>query len=131
MTRGNYLQLNYVVFPLCTAYCLKGLPSADITSCEDSDWWCKLALGFVTIQSKHLAYIPSWGGKEESQFQVWAWRWANVVKISACSDGGRWVSNRILNIWAGEMAQQLRAPTALLEVWSSIPSNHMVAHNHL
>jgi hypothetical protein len=32
---------------------------------------------------------------------------------------------------AGEMAQQVRALTALLEVLSSIPSNHMVAHNHL
>jgi hypothetical protein len=32
---------------------------------------------------------------------------------------------------AGEMAQRLRAPTALPEVLSSIPSNHMVAHNHL
>jgi hypothetical protein len=31
---------------------------------------------------------------------------------------------------AGEMAQQLRAVTALLEVLSSNPSNHMVAHNH-
>jgi hypothetical protein len=33
--------------------------------------------------------------------------------------------------WAGEMAQWLRALTALLEVLSSIPNNHMVAHNHL
>jgi hypothetical protein len=32
---------------------------------------------------------------------------------------------------AGEMAQQLRTLTALPEVLSSIPSNHMVAHNHL
>jgi hypothetical protein len=32
---------------------------------------------------------------------------------------------------AGEMAQQLRALTALPEVPSSNPSNHMVAHNHL
>jgi hypothetical protein len=32
---------------------------------------------------------------------------------------------------AGEMAQWLRALTALLNVLSSIPSNHMVAHNHL
>ena len=31
---------------------------------------------------------------------------------------------------AGEMAQRLRAPTALLKVLSSNPSNHMVAHNH-
>jgi hypothetical protein len=33
--------------------------------------------------------------------------------------------------WVGEMAQQLRALTVLPEVLSSIPSNHMVAHNHL
>jgi hypothetical protein len=32
---------------------------------------------------------------------------------------------------AGEMAQQLRAQAALLEVLGSISSNHMVAHNHL
>jgi hypothetical protein len=29
------------------------------------------------------------------------------------------------------MGQMLRALTALLEVLSSIPSNHMMAHNHL
>jgi hypothetical protein len=32
---------------------------------------------------------------------------------------------------AGEMAQQLRAPTALPAVLSPIASNHMVVHNHL
>jgi hypothetical protein len=31
---------------------------------------------------------------------------------------------------AGEMAQWVRAPTALPKVVSSISSNHMVAHNH-
>jgi hypothetical protein len=31
----------------------------------------------------------------------------------------------------GEMAQQVRALTALLKVLSSNPSNHMVAHNHM
>jgi len=31
---------------------------------------------------------------------------------------------------AGEVAQWLRALTAVPEVMSSIPSNHMVAHNH-
>jgi hypothetical protein len=36
-----------------------------------------------------------------------------------------------INLGTGEMAQQLRALTALPEVLSSIPSNHMVAHNHL
>jgi hypothetical protein len=29
------------------------------------------------------------------------------------------------------MAQQLRTLTALPEVLSSVPSNHMVVHNHL
>ena len=33
--------------------------------------------------------------------------------------------------WAGEMAQELEALTIFPEVLSSIPSNHMVAHNHL
>jgi hypothetical protein len=32
---------------------------------------------------------------------------------------------------AGEMAQRLRALTALPKVLSSNPSNHIVAHNHL
>jgi hypothetical protein len=32
---------------------------------------------------------------------------------------------------AGEMAQRLTALTALPEVLSSNPSNHMVEHNHL
>jgi hypothetical protein len=31
---------------------------------------------------------------------------------------------------AGEMAQRVRAPTALPKVLSSNPSNYMVAHNH-
>ena len=34
-------------------------------------------------------------------------------------------------VGAGEMAQWLRALTVLPEVLSSIPSNHMVAHNNL
>jgi hypothetical protein len=32
--------------------------------------------------------------------------------------------------WAGEMAQQLGALTALPEILGSIPNNHMVVHNH-
>jgi hypothetical protein len=34
-------------------------------------------------------------------------------------------------IWAEEKVQQLKAPIALPEVLSSVPSNHMVAHSHL
>ena len=32
---------------------------------------------------------------------------------------------------AGEMTQQLRTLTVLPEILSSIPSSHLVAHNHL
>ncbi|CAO2639433.1 hypothetical protein LEMLEM_LOCUS24919 [Lemmus lemmus] len=38
---------------------------------------------------------------------------------------------KITKTRAGEMAQRLRALTALPEVLSSIPSNHMVAHSYL
>ena len=38
---------------------------------------------------------------------------------------------KVTQHWAGEMAQWLRALPALLKVLSSIPSNHMVTHNHL
>jgi hypothetical protein len=38
---------------------------------------------------------------------------------------------KIILIEAGEMAQWLRELAALPAVLSSIPSNHMVAHNHL
>ena len=42
---------------------------------------------------------------------------------------GCWESNLCLG--AGEMAQRLRALTALPKALSSNPSNHMVAHSHL
>jgi hypothetical protein len=35
-----------------------------------------------------------------------------------------------LNLRAGEMAQRLKAPTALPKLVSLNPSNHMVAYNH-
>jgi hypothetical protein len=38
--------------------------------------------------------------------------------------------NRECYIWAGKMAQQVRALIDLPKVLSSNPSNHMVAHNH-
>jgi hypothetical protein len=46
------------------------------------------------------------------------------------------INTNVIHSWrkywgAGDMAQRVRALTALPEVLSSIPSNHMVAHNHL
>jgi len=48
-----------------------------------------------------------------------------MAKIKA-----RDLRNKKEELQAGEMAQWLRALTALPEVLSSNPSNHMVAHNH-
>jgi hypothetical protein len=41
------------------------------------------------------------------------------------------LSQKKSKVWAGEMAQRLKALTALPENQGSIPSNHMVAHSHL
>ena len=41
------------------------------------------------------------------------------------------IVSTLKNMWAEEMGQLLRALTALPKVLSSIPSNHIVAHNHL
>jgi hypothetical protein len=41
------------------------------------------------------------------------------------------VDVKMLGKGNGEMVPRLRALSALLEVLSSISSNHMVAHNHL
>jgi hypothetical protein len=64
-------------------------------------------------------------------FVEWMNEWMNewMTKLeNAC-----WALENPLDLSQGarEMAQQLRAPTGLPEVPSSIPSNYMVAHNHL
>jgi hypothetical protein len=53
-----------------------------------------------------------------------------VQMVASCHVGAG-ERTRVLFIGAGEMAHWLRALTALPEVLSSIPSNHIVAHNHL
>jgi hypothetical protein len=53
-------------------------------------------------------------------------------ELRQCMPGGNILIFLLkIHMWAGEMAQWLRALTALLEVLSSNPSNHMVAHNRL
>ena len=64
------------------------------------------------------------------------WRDGSAAKSTDCSSRGpesksHFVFKMDLLGRAGEMAQQLRALTALPEVLSSIPSNHMVAHSLL
>jgi hypothetical protein len=55
-----------------------------------------------------------------SKYKWRGWKDGSTVK-SACGVVGR----------AGEMAPRLRALIALLEALSSVPSNHIVALNHL
>jgi hypothetical protein len=49
------------------------------------------------------------------------------LKTKACLSG----SEKKNKAGAGEMAQWLRALTAIPEVLCSIPGNHTVAYNHL
>ena len=68
-------------------------------------------------------------------------KYGHVVGVYAflhCSEHFPWgnylwlgVSIKITPFRSGEMAQRLRALTALPKVPSSNPSNHMVAYNHL
>jgi hypothetical protein len=55
-----------------------------------------------------------------------------VIRINSNSPG-ICLNSYLLNseMWAGEMVQWLRSPSALPEVLSSIPINHMVVHNYL
>jgi hypothetical protein len=57
------------------------------------------------------------------------------LKLNACFERTTWMRNvpilERLDTGAREMVQQLSALTTLPEALSSIPSNHMVAHNHL
>jgi len=71
--------------------------------------------GYVGVGVAMLEWVwPCWSGCGLVGVDVLLWVWA--LRPSS---------------WAGEMAQRLRALTALPEVLSSNPSNHMVAHDHL
>jgi hypothetical protein len=60
------------------------------------------------------------------------------LSLAVIQTGNLTVYNALLTLFdikksetrAGEMAQQLRAPTTLPKVLNSNPSNHLVAHNH-
>jgi hypothetical protein len=60
---------------------------------------------------------------------IWTFKWFFFPLQPHINKGFNLLKKKLLG--AGEMAQWLRALTALPEVLSSIPSNHMVAHNHL
>ena len=68
---------------------------------------------------------------ETEETLSWVLSMSNL-KVASCLlwIGCRFMSERVRSE-TGEMAQWLRALSAPPEFLSSIPSNHMVAHNHL
>ena len=74
-------------------------------------WWCK-------------TLIPTFGTQRQADLRIQGQ--PDLPRVFQDSCGSVEKASR-----AGEMAQQLRALTAFPEVLSSIPSNHLVAHNHL
>ena len=70
--------------------------------------------GYIILQFQHK---DSWGRQTES------------YRMNGLSYKRLLEKNRVGG--AVEMAQQLRALSAIPEVMSSIASNHTVAHNHL
>jgi hypothetical protein len=68
---------------------------------------------------------------EKRLLQVFLWFPHACCGIHTACMCTHWINTQKCKDVTGEMAQQLRALTALPQVLSSIPSNHMVAHNHL
>ena len=92
----------------------------------------------------HLGPIPesiSWDARNCSNLRLnllWWWRMkkqdtgTEMLRLGKlCSLIGTYHPFSKSTHGAGEMAQCLRAPTALLKVLSSNPCNHMLAYNHL
>jgi hypothetical protein len=67
-------------------------------------------------------YIPHENSKVHSKSKVYTYLLYCSFEVFFCVKNDK--------SGAGEMAQWVRALTALLKVPSSNPSNHMVAHNH-
>jgi hypothetical protein len=54
-----------------------------------------------------------------------------ITSENQLSRAALWVSGIKFKLLGAKIAQRLRALTALPEILSSIPSNHIVAHKHL
>jgi hypothetical protein len=77
----------------------------------------------------HSAYFPLLASPQEHQ----NYSFVNTHDLTPCHPLAslNFIEEKKNTNRFGEMAQWLRALTALLEVLSSIPSNHMLAYNHL
>ena len=81
-----------------------------------------LGLQLVTLFGEAWEVWPCWRKSVNGGFETLN---AFIIAVSLLSP----LSSRCE--LAGEIAQWLKALTVLLKVLSSIPSNHMMAHNHL
>ena len=83
---------------------------------------CEFEASLLYIASSRIARASQRNPAFLSLRPAWFTRKARATQLRPCLKTKQ---------WAGEMAQWLRAPTALLKVLSSNPSNHMVPRNHL
>ena len=77
----------------------------------------------------HIPLIPVSTSQKQKQADVCEFK-ASLVYIGNISRIAR-AKQRNTASGTREMAQWLRAPTALPEVLGSTPSNHMVVHNYV
>jgi hypothetical protein len=93
-----------------------------------------LVLGVV---SHYIPSTESHMGLNSIQWTFWTKWLTRIYKTQSIQNSGvnydllNILRTKLANVGAGEMAQRVRALTALPEVLSSNPSNNMVAHNHL
>ena len=94
--------------------------------------------GIQKVKKRKKVSLPS-SDNTKGRFLYIGWpkNWTQIKNITAttvlpkhCKQKITISQQRIIRGMAGEMAQHLRALTALQKVVSSNPSNHMVAHNH-
>ena len=84
-----------------------------------------LALQIVMVMSCHVNAGIELGSSERASIlnhganSLYSWKTTYAISFILFLTQG-----------AGEMAQRVRAPTALPKVMSSNPSTHVVAHNH-
>jgi hypothetical protein len=120
-------MLRSIIFlSLYHLYALKTLHISEGSSGGRKDWFGFVWRQDVTMQPSLVSYL---------------WSFCPSLQTLEVQEPTCLGSNNVLSCFvlffsfffygAGEMAQWLRALTALPENLSSIPSNHMVAHNYL
>ena len=99
--------------------------------CQSCFMTALFTFGILPVMFRYVFYLP-FVGKSHLVFSYITTFYITVMLIlcQAYCKYYKWLLKIITVPGAGEMAQWLRAPTALSKVLSSNPSNHMVAHNH-